>query len=123
MAKTTVPLVLLLFLMATFYASSALGATDFSAKVTRVSAFPGPRSGVVITWVALSVVKDEAQPEQELLLPYMSEDQPQPKVGEKCLFSVHSQPAGGYVGSSFVAVHDAIVIDSFQCPSARNPKT
>ncbi|QWT21277.1 hypothetical protein KPL74_04580 [Bacillus sp. NP157] len=86
-----------------------------NARVVTVSAFPHSMSGVVITWVALTVAPDGGDERREFLMPFLSEDQPQPKVGEDCVFTVHRAKAGGTVGRAVAPTHDAIVIDTFEC--------
>lgn len=83
--------------------------------VLDVSDFPVPESGLMKTWISISVMDDNASTSMNLLLVYVAKSQAVPRVGEHCAFTVHKERAGGFVGSSRVDTYDAIVIEKFSC--------
>ncbi|QDE39789.1 hypothetical protein FIV34_11515 [Luteibacter pinisoli] len=99
-------------------------AETIRGRVASVSEFPVPRSGVIITWVALELAQDNVDGRRQLLMPFLSEDQPQPKVGEYCVFTVHVAEAGGFIGRKVVPQYKATLIDTFDCgPGGSHGKT
>ena len=85
------------------------------ARVVEEPAFPSVESGIIVTWVSIAVVRDGDLKRLELLQVYVSPDEPVPRFGEHCIFRVHNERAGGFVGRSTVDTHDAIIVDDFRC--------
>lgn len=77
--------------------------------------FPVPESGLVKTWIGISVIDDNVLKSMKILLVYVGKIQAVPRVGEHCAFTVHNERAGGFVGSSRVDIYDAVVIERFSC--------
>jgi hypothetical protein len=87
------------------------------AHVLKVSDLPMAGSGIMKIWMSMDVVRDGTSTPQELLMIYLSEQQAFPKVGDDCLFTVHREWAGGFVGRGSEPNHDATVVDDFRCGS------
>lgn len=90
------------------------------ARVVKVSDFPMATSGLIRIWISLTVDQDEDLKRLELLLLYLSRDQEVPRVAEHCIFQVHGERAGGFVGRGSVDTHDAIIVDTFRCSAKGN---
>jgi hypothetical protein len=85
------------------------------AHVLKVSDVPVAGSGILKIWMSLDVVEDRTSTRQELLMIYLSEQQAFPKAGDDCLFNVHQEWVGGFVGRGSEPNHDATVVDDFRC--------
>lgn len=85
------------------------------ARVLNVSTFPSEISGLIRTWVSIIVEGNEGSKQLELLMVYVSVSQEMPRLGDECLFNVHRERVGGFVGKHSVDTHDAVVVDSFHC--------
>ena len=88
-----------------------------SGRVTGVSSPPPFGSGLIKTWLSVHIRSDGDSAELELLLVYLSGTQPTPRVGDHCVFGVHVEKEGGYVGREIVPMHDAWILDDFHCDS------
>ncbi|APG05915.1 hypothetical protein BJI69_19740 [Luteibacter rhizovicinus DSM 16549] len=87
------------------------------ARVMTISDFPPVMSGIIKTWISMAVVEDGTSTRQELLMVYLGDQQPMPKVRDDCLFTVHREEAGGFVGRGSRANHLATVVDDYRCGS------
>jgi len=85
------------------------------ARVLAVSDFPRAGSGIMKMWFSIDVVENGSSTRQELLMIYLSEQQAVPKVRDDCLFTVHRELAGGFIGRSSRASHLATVVDDYRC--------
>jgi hypothetical protein len=97
-----------------------------TAEVTGVSGPPPFGPGLVKTWVAIHVRRDSDSSLLDLLLLYVPGAHQTPRVGEHCIFNVHVEKEGGYVGREIVSKYDAWVVDQFRCDSpsaASTPET
>ena len=95
--------------------ASAAESRHMRAQVVATSDFPRATSGYIITWVGISVIEDRSFTTIQLLETYVSREQPLPHVGDHCVFDVHNERAGGFVGSSTVDTYDAAIVDGFRC--------
>ena len=85
------------------------------AEVIARSVLP-PFTGVVRTWVVLTVREDGTQ--LDILLPYFSAEQVVPRIGELCDFSVSLQDVDGLAGDKVVNA-TANIVDQVQCHDAK----
>lgn len=85
------------------------------ARVVEISDFPMAASGFIRTWVRIDVVRDGDLKRVQLLQVYLSRSQRIPVFGEHCIFRVHGERAGGFVGRSSVDTYDSIIVDEFRC--------
>jgi hypothetical protein len=101
--------------------SGPLASRVLQGRVSQVSDFPPVGSGFTVTWISITVIKDEDLQRIELVVPYASDQQQLPPVGEDCLFRVHDGQAGGWIGRTTINTHDAVIIDSFRCGKLQAP--
>lgn len=79
--------------------SNALESTLVDAVIITRSATP-PFTGVVKTWIALTARVDGRS--VEVLIPYFSETQDIPQVGEVCSIGVVKEEANGIAGNRMI---------------------
>ena len=97
--------------------SASAGASaprTMNARVVAISETPKVTSGVIISWVYMTVTEDGVAM-TKLQLAYVSAATKLPRVGEHCVFAVHGERSGSTRDRSGVAVDDSIVVDDFQC--------
>jgi hypothetical protein len=73
-----------------------------------------PPSGVISTWVEISV-EVEVGATIKVFIPYMSETQRLPNVGETCDFIYQIKNIDGAVGLKISQIQDAKVVGHFVC--------
>jgi len=79
------------------------------------SEFPLAPSGVMTSWVSLSLAQEPNATHMNLYVIYLSDKQDLPEVGRFCVFRVHRERVAGAVGREWTTVLDARVVDSFEC--------
>ncbi|QWT21276.1 hypothetical protein KPL74_04575 [Bacillus sp. NP157] len=84
-------------------------------RITEVTDFPPVGSGYIVTWIGVTVFRDDTLQTSEVLIPYASDHEELPIAGERCMFKVHDGMAGGWIGRRSVRTHPAILVDSFRC--------
>nr|WP_157504372.1 hypothetical protein [Luteibacter rhizovicinus] len=100
------------------FSASASAPHTMNARVIAVSETPRVPSGVIISWVDITVTEDGIAM-TKLKLAYVSSATKLPRVGEHCVFTVHGERSGSTRDRNGVAVDDSIVVDDFQCGWAR----
>lgn len=74
-------------------------------------------SGLIKTWVGVSIAEKSDARRIEMFIPYMTEKQQLPAVGKLCEISYHIENIDGAIGRHIKKVQDAWVVDRFECGS------
>jgi hypothetical protein len=96
------------------FSASASAPRTMNARVIAISETPRVTSGVIISWVDITVTEDGIET-TKLKLAYVSAATKLPRVGEHCVFTVHGERSGSTRDRNGVAVDDSIVVDDFHC--------
>lgn len=79
------------------------------------SEFPLAPSGVMTSWLSLSLAQEPNATHMNLYVIYLSDKQDMPTLGRLCVFRVHRELVAGAVGREWTTVPDARVVDSLEC--------
>jgi len=96
------------------FSAGASAPRTMNARVVAISETPKVTSGVIISWVYMTVTEDGVAM-TKLQLAYVSAATKLPRVGEHCVFTVHGERSGSTRDRNGVAVDDSIVVDDFHC--------
>jgi len=102
-----------------FAQSTAMGADVSTSRTVRgvvvaMSERP-PLSGVLSTWVEISVEDTAGSSPTKVFIPYITEKQRLPRIGESCDFNYHIETIQGVVGLKGAKILDAKVVERFAC--------
>lgn len=88
---------------------------NVKGRVTVVGATPAFTSGVIEAWIGVTVAPAGKGASARLFLRYLTPDQPIPRAGETCTFSVRNGDVSGLVGTTMLNLKEQQLVDSFHC--------
>jgi hypothetical protein len=100
--------------LSTVRTADASNSESVRGRVVAKSERPPP-SGVLSTWIEILVEDKEGASPTKVFIPYMSERQRLPGIGESCDFNYHIETIQGAVGLKITKIQDAKVVERFTC--------
>lgn len=101
-------------LMVTSVLAAASNSGTARGVVLGMSDIPTP-SGLVSTWVEISIRSDGGKNPIKMFIPYIAVNQRLPHIGSSCAFNYHIGDVGGAVGHVIKKIRDAQIVDDFAC--------